>query len=156
MRRSESSVALIRREEGGEVLWLARWNSKWRAFHFVAGHREPAESPRECLVREMNEELGLTEGSDFTAATVPRAKCEFDDWSDGAKAETRYVMTSFDVELTDASCRSIEADPANRWLSESEIREGRCRDGRPVSRTMRWLLEEIDVGGRPDPERPAP
>src|SRR4051812_24779597 len=88
MRRSEAAVALIRREEGGQILWLAQWNPKWQAYHFISGHRRPEETFRECLVREVHEELGLAEGVDYTAA----AHLGFQAFSQGAGVETQYTM----------------------------------------------------------------
>jgi hypothetical protein len=34
----------------------------------------------------------------------------------------------------------VERDANNRWLSESDIRAGRCRDGKAVSPTMLRIL----------------
>ena len=65
MRLSEAAVALIRREQDGRTFWLARWNRNWRAYHLVGGHRRPGESFRDCLVREIAEELHLREGTDY-------------------------------------------------------------------------------------------
>ena len=61
MRQSQATVALIRPVHDGQNLWLAQWNPKWRQFHFVSAHRRPDETFRECLVREIAEELELGE-----------------------------------------------------------------------------------------------
>lgn len=63
MRLSEAAVALIRREHDGPTLWLAQWNQNWRTYTFVGGHRWPEETFRECLVRELGEELGVAKMS---------------------------------------------------------------------------------------------
>ena len=142
-RRSEAAVALIRRESDGQTLWLAQWNRKWQAYHFVAGHRRPDETFRECLVRELGEELGLRADVDCTAAAEPLARVEYSAWSESARAETQYTMELFAVELTSAARASADEDPRNRWLSGPEIASQRCQDGRPVSATMQRLLNEV-------------
>ena len=63
MRQSIAAFAVIRRDERGQTLWLAQWNPKWGAYHFVGGHKRPEETFRECLVREIGEELHLCEGA---------------------------------------------------------------------------------------------
>jgi 8-oxo-dGTP pyrophosphatase MutT (NUDIX family) len=141
MRQSEAAVALIRQQaDGGQCRWLARWNSKWQAFHFVAGHRRSEESFRACLVREIAEELGLREQEDYTVLTSPPLAVEFTAWSESARTETRYVMELFDVALAPASQSKVAADSENRWLCEAEIRSGQSEDGLQISVTMGRLL----------------
>ena len=36
---SEAAVALIRRKQDGQTVWLAQWNDKWQAYHFVSGQK---------------------------------------------------------------------------------------------------------------------
>ena len=86
-RQSIAAAALIRRTEAAQVLWLARWSRSWKRFHLVGGHKHDEESFRECLVREIGEELGLVEDADYEMAAVPTAHLEFTAWSEGAKEE---------------------------------------------------------------------
>ena len=144
MRTSIAAMALIRKEEGGQTLWLAQWNSRWRRFHLVGGHRESGESFRECVVREIEEELGLRDGAGVAVAAEPTAHVEFVAFSEGQREETAYTMELFDAELTTAAAREkVDAAEENRWLSESEIRLGLCKDGRPISPTLERLLAKI-------------
>lgn len=46
----------------------------------------------------------------------------------------------FDAELLGDAAQVVAADPANRWLTEADIRARRCRDGRAVSDTMFRIL----------------
>ena len=147
MRRSVAAAALIRQEQGDEVLWLARWSGSWHRYHLVGGHKRPEESFRECLVREIGEELGLEEHRDFTMAAEPVTHLEFVAWSEGAQEETAYTTELFEVQLHDGPTRAkVDAKPENRWLSEAEIRRGQSADGKPVSDTMKLLLSKIDWG----------
>ena len=144
MRQSIASAALIQKEQEGKVLWLAQWSRTWHCFHLVGGHKRPDESFRECLVREIGEELGLREGADYEMAAVPTGHMEFTAWSQRTNEETAYTMELFEVRLHDGPPREkTEADPENRWLSEAEIRSGRTTDGKPVSPTMAVILGKI-------------
>jgi 8-oxo-dGTP pyrophosphatase MutT (NUDIX family) len=147
MRRSVAAAALIRSDENGRTLWLAQWNPRWRGYHLVGGHKRPEETFRECLVREIGEELGLVEDEEFVVAAEPTARLEFTAWSEGAREETSYAMELFAVALRGPAREKIDAHSANRWLDEGEIRRGRAADGKAVSPTMHRLLAEIRPGG---------
>ncbi len=92
MRRSEAAIALIRRELGSNTEWLAQWNEAWQAYHFVGGHRRGEESFRECMVRELDEELELRDGADLLVPTAPALHLEYTAFSQRAHEETEYVM----------------------------------------------------------------
>jgi 8-oxo-dGTP pyrophosphatase MutT (NUDIX family) len=143
-RQSVAAVALITRELEGRRQWLAQWNPKWQRYNFVSGHRREGESFRECMVREVREELGLRDGVDFAVGVTPLAHLEFDDWSESAREQTHYTMEVFAVGITtDAARQKVTADSRNCWLNEEEIQMGRSSDGKPVSATMERLLEEL-------------
>ena len=67
IRLSEGGIALFQRAVRGKRQWLAQWNENWQAFFFVGGHRQESETFRQCVIREIEEELDLA-GSDFTVA----------------------------------------------------------------------------------------
>jgi 8-oxo-dGTP pyrophosphatase MutT (NUDIX family) len=140
MRQSEAAVAIIRRTRNGQTHWLAQWNKNWGAFHFVAGHRQPDETFRECLVREIAEELQLHEGPDFRVSGQEPLHQEFVEFSRSAQTETRYIMDLFNVKLNDTADPKVDSESANRWLSEVEIEAEKTDDGRPVSPTMKRLI----------------
>src|SRR4051794_28852325 len=108
LRESPAAAALIERHEAGERLWLARWNGKWNAYHLVAGHKEPVESFRDCLRREVNEELGLRESADFRVAQEPAAHLEYVALSRSAGVETCYRMELFAVDLIGGALERLE------------------------------------------------
>ena len=143
MRQSEAAVALIRRRLDSQTRWLAQWNPKWCAYHFVSGHRRDDETFRECLVREIAEELHLVEGTDYRVATEPATHLEFVDFSRSAQSQTCYIMELFAVSLDEGAHPSVEADPANRWLTDAEIDSERTHDARAVSATMRRVLGKL-------------
>jgi len=146
MRQSTAAAALIRREHNGQILWLARWSRSWRRFHLVGGHKRLEETFRECLAREISEELGLAEGADYEMAAEPTTHLEFTAWSEGAKEETAYTTELFEVDLHNPAREKLDAEPAIRWLSEADIRAGRCTDGKPISQTMQLILAKINWG----------
>jgi len=136
MRTSTAAFAVLRRRREGRTEWLAQWNPRWHAYNLVGGHQRPDETFRQCLVREVGEELGLQADTDCRVAPEPLAHLEYTAWSASAGAETAYTMELFAVELLTPRAEERVADAAaNRWLSEGEIRAGRGADGRPVSPT---------------------
>lgn len=144
MRESVGAVALICKEQEDQVLWLAQWNTNWQRYHFVGGHKRPNESFRDCILREVGEELRLTEGVDFTVAVEAKAHLQYVAWSESAGTETSYEMELFEVTLNGASAfEKVDANLNNRWLSEREILSQRCNDGRPVSPTIELLLRKM-------------
>jgi hypothetical protein len=43
MRTSLAAFALFRRATpGGRIEYLAQWNERWHAFHFIGGHQPPS------------------------------------------------------------------------------------------------------------------
>jgi ADP-ribose pyrophosphatase YjhB (NUDIX family) len=147
LRRSIAAAALIRRRHEGQVVYLARWNRHWAAFHLVAGHKRPEESFREALIREVGEELRLEEGTDFVVSPGPLAHLEYEAWSERTRAPTAYVTEVFEVVLSGSQALArIEADPENRWLTVAEIRDGRAADGQRVSPTTWLILSRITAG----------
>ncbi len=140
-RRSVAAVALIRRTHEGRTCYLAQWNPKWMALHFVSGHKRPEETFRECIIREISEELRLTPGTDVFFAGAPGAVLEFAAWSKSAGVETLYEMAVFQVQLSGGSAMAkVAANPDNRWVTEGEILLGQCADGTRISPTMARIL----------------
>jgi 8-oxo-dGTP pyrophosphatase MutT (NUDIX family) len=142
MRNSVAAIALIQREVQGHTEWLARWNSNWNAFSFVGGHKDERETFRDCLIREVIEELGLEPDADFHVAELPQSHLEYAGWSGGARAEAAYTMELYPVDLTgDFTHEKIDQDPGNRWLKAAEIQCTRTEDGKPISGTVALLLQ---------------
>jgi isopentenyldiphosphate isomerase len=148
MRQSIASVALIRRQQNGRTIWLAQWNPRWQKYHLVSGHKRPEETFRECVIREIGEELGLQEGIEFRLPAKPLAHLEYMAWSGSAGEETAYTMELFEVELIGSTARQkVDTDPHNRWLTDEEIRSEKCHDGQAVSPTMSRLLSSSGLSG---------
>lgn len=142
-RSSHAGLALIARvNAAGGTEVLAQWNERWQAWSLIGGHREAGESFRECCLREVEEELGLRREIDFTVAAAPISPTvEFTMFSKSARAETRYAMELFSVEiLSTAACDAIDVHPLNRWLSAAEIAQRQTTDGRPVSEQVPRVL----------------
>ena len=131
MRQSIAAFAVITREDQGRTLYLSQWNLHWRALSLVGGHKLPEESFRECVIREIGEELGLVLGDDYEISEQPPLRLEFEAFSDSAWELTAYVLEVFQVALTaDSAFARIAANPDNRWVSEAEILGGRAPTGR--------------------------
>jgi len=142
MRQSIAGIALISRQVIGRREWLAQWNNRWKCFTFVGGHKHDDETFRQCVIREIEEELHLQHEKDFLVAPTVREHPEYSAWSKGAQEETTYNIELFDVTLREnADTSGLTELPNNRWLSEDEIDRETCADGKAVSETMKFLLE---------------
>jgi len=141
LRGSRASWAVISRQVSAQRQWLAQWNERWGRFHFVGGHKElSSESHLECVTREVEQELSLRRGVDFTVAPTALDRLEYTAWSEGYRQTTAYEIELFAVQLSREALARVDQAPNNRWLTETEIAAGRTNDGRPISDEMRWIL----------------
>jgi 8-oxo-dGTP pyrophosphatase MutT (NUDIX family) len=139
LRQSEGGIALCERTLTGQREWLAQWNDNWKAFFFVGGHRHSDETFRDCVVREIQEELGL--GSwDFEVAPKPAHQLQYRAQSRSANELTAYHMELFEAQIVPGALEHVEGDSRNGWLTEEEIRRLEAYDARPISVTMLMLL----------------
>ncbi len=93
---------------------------------------------------EVAEELQLREDLDFAVASQPAIHLEYTDRSDGARGQTACVTELFEACVAlQGVLGTIEANTTNRWLTTAEIDEKLTRDSQLVSRTMRFLLQNI-------------
>lgn len=146
MRRSAAALALIR-DAGvdGSERYLALWNERSRRYHFAGGHRRAGESFRDCLTRELAEELELSETA-FMAPAEPRLELRYEAVSESVRQPTEYHLAVFEVRLASADeRRRVTALAGCRWLSAGEIRRGVAADQRPVSDNMRRVLDALGI-----------
>ena len=137
---SEGGIALITKEVNGETQYLAQWNEKWKAFFFVGGHREEGESFRECVVREVCEELELEE-NDFQVSKEPVRTHEYKAVSKRTETLTSYNHKIFDVAITG----TLAENSINLWLTKECLLRGEANDGRAISPTLQMHI--FDHGG---------
>ena len=95
MRQSIGAEALICRQDEGQALYLAQWNQRWQKYNFVGGHKQPDETFRQCLEREINEELHLQKDVDFVVAGEPLAHVDYTSWSESARSRRNTRRNSF-------------------------------------------------------------
>jgi len=69
---------------------------------------------------------------------------KFTDFSESTQTQTHYIIELFSVELSSGAHHRVEANSENRWLTDAEIQAGETRVGRPVSATMKRLLEAME------------
>jgi ADP-ribose pyrophosphatase YjhB (NUDIX family) len=145
LRHSDGAVALIRgTDRYGHSGWLAQWNEGWGAFFLIGGHREEGESFRDCLAREVREELdvkpGEADGFEVGAESPP---LDFVAWSRRAGEYTEYAMRAFVVTLAAERLAAVNAAEKSlhlHWLRPEEVREHETTDGRRVSETVEVIL----------------
>jgi 8-oxo-dGTP pyrophosphatase MutT (NUDIX family) len=143
MRRSPAGLALIRREVSGQTVYLVQWNANWQRYSLVGGHKRDDETFRDCLIRELAEELGLRVDADPAVSDQPVVRAEYTCWSESARQETHYEIELFDVTVrTPFVLAQIDDNQLNRWVSLGEIRNARCDDGRPIDASVDRLLRK--------------
>lgn len=142
MRQSEAAYVVAHRTPPGGTQWLAQWNQGWQAYNFVGGHRKLEETYYECAVREVEEELGLQRGRDFSVAAEQRDMLRYQAWSRRANERTNYTIALFELTLLGSATERVNHGPENRWLREDEIRRCITDDGRAVSPTMAQVLTQ--------------
>ena len=136
---SEGGIALITREVNGETEYLAQWNDKWKAFFFVGGHREDGESFRQCVIREVCEELEVEEDS-FEISQEPIRELDYLAISNRTRGLISYKHEIFKVGIENIT---LALNLKNLWLTQNEIFNGEANDGRPVSQTTSLVLDGI-------------
>jgi len=139
LRRSEGGIALIQRTLAGKREWLAQWNENWQAFFFIGGHRHEKETFRECVIREIEEELGLS-AQECPVANLPAHHLEYRAVSRSANELTNYMMELFEAHPTQDGLKKIARNTSNKWLDETEIRRLEAYDARAVSVSMMVIL----------------
>lgn len=142
LRHSEGGLALITRIVNGEKQWLAQWNDNWKAFFFVGGHREPEENFRECVIREICEELELN-SDQFQVAESATNRLEYIATSRGAGVPTAYTMEVFETTLSPEMEFRVDVDHQNAWLTEKDVRNLTVGGVRPISVTVQVLLSML-------------
>ena len=91
MRKSVSSIAIIESPEDACSAWLTQWNENWERLSLIGGHREDGESSRECLVREVREELLAA------LMKTPPTQEEIDLLEERLRASTRVNVFSSEI-----------------------------------------------------------
>lgn len=147
MRESRGALARIARQAEGQTQWLVRWNHKWESFSLIGGHLEQDETYRECLLREIEEEIGLTEDA-LVASGDPAVELSYVAFSKRANADTQYVLLLYDVDIPECTTDALVAsDERLRWVSLSEIRDGCTADGKAVADVVKrfYAVTAVDT-----------
>ena len=150
-RHSYGSVAMITILDGRQHLWLGQWNDSWQAINFVGGHREHGESYRDCLIREITEELGLLLTRDFRIPAEPARAIEYTAVSRRTDEWTRYHLSLYSVALSAGVSDRLSLNPRNHWLTEQQIDAMVTDTGIPISRTMKRVFDEARLWLDQDP-----
>ena len=96
------------------------------------------ETFRECVIREIEEELGLS-ARECPVASSPAHHLEYRAVSHSANELTNYTMELFEAHSTPDGQKKIARNTSNKWL-DTEIRRFEAYDGRAVSVSMMVIL----------------
>lgn len=161
MRISQAALALIQQDRAEQRNYLVRWNTRWKRFSLVGGHKETNESFMQCLLREAEEELGVHAGIDIQVADQPIARADYVAWSESRQEMTQYEIELFQISLLNSVVsQAISEVPENRWVSLAEIVSGRCADGQPIDDSVNRMIHQAgqhlsDTGRQGQPPRGA-
>lgn len=141
MRISEAGLACITRiGPNGDVEYLTQWSETWKMFSLIGGHVEPGESYRECVTREIEEELALSRDEFRVGESLGRI--EYEAFSHGSGQTTQYRVELFAVQVLG----KVSEAPTNRWLNEREIATMFTSDGLPISEQVYRVLKTVFRG----------
>ena len=144
MRKSTGALAYLIRNRDEHPELLAQWNEGWQSYSFVGGHKRNEESFRECVIREVNEELRIDEGSEFLVEPTALSHLEYTAWSVRARVATAYTMEVFRVTLVSTDIEAFVSRAAeNCWVSFPEIWAGCTENGTHISNTVRDIVRHI-------------
>ena len=139
-----ASFALFTRNGENGVEYLAQWNSRWQRYNFVGGKQEQQETPRECVLREVEEELQLDFESDFHVSESAICKLRFTEISERTGKATDYHFAMFQAHFTGQEVAGTISDRSeNRWLTVTEIVSQATDDGRAISRVMTMTIRKL-------------
>ncbi len=113
-----TNMCMLRRADG-KVLVQNRRDPNWGGLTFPGGHVEPGESLVDSVIREMQEETGLTVKHPRLIGTKSWMQKD----GSGRYLVLLYVATEYEGELHD----SEEGDIA--WMTLEEMRAGQMVDG---------------------------
>jgi ADP-ribose pyrophosphatase YjhB (NUDIX family) len=141
MRISEAGLACITRVgPNGDVEYLTQWSETWKMFSLIGGHVEPGESYRECVTREIEEELTLSQDEFRVGESLGRI--EYEAFSQGSRQMTQYRVELFAVTVLG----KVSESPTNRWLKVGEIEKKLTFDALPISEQVHRVLKTFFRG----------
>ncbi len=112
-----TNMCMLRREDG-RVLVQNRRKGNWDGLTFPGGHVEPGESLVDSVIREMQEETGLT----IRHPRLIGAKNWMQD--DGG----RYIVLMYTADEYEGELRSSDEGKVC-WMTLDEMKAGRMADG---------------------------
>lgn len=143
MNKTQAAFAVFSVDKMCETHYLAQWNQHWQRFNLIGGKLEPDESPLECVIREVEEELHLKFEADFIVSPEPVQTLDLTEVSERSGELTEYHMTFFAAEFTRPElCDSIVERSENRWLSLPEMMNEQTTDDLAISRLMSLALQK--------------
>lgn len=113
-----TNMCILRRADG-KVLVQNRRDPNWGGLTFPGGHVEPGESLVDSVIREMQEETGLTVKHPWLIGTKSWMQKD----GSGRYLVLLYTATEYEGELHS----SEEGDIA--WMTIDEMRQGQMVDG---------------------------
>jgi len=152
---ARSALAVIRIDTDMGRFYLLQWNAHWEKLSLVGGKVNPEDHGKyaKTMTRELKEELGISSHNYVMERLETIQTRQF---SEHEKVFKDYEFHIFQVRFTPQHPTShadfnafVERyftvrDRSNRLASEEEIRHLRTSDGKPISYTVKLILEKIN------------
>jgi 8-oxo-dGTP pyrophosphatase MutT (NUDIX family) len=150
LRMQGAAMLLIRHPDDPRLL-LCQFDRPAGQWQLIGGKIEPDESPAQAALRELNEELGISQarpyapGIDvaFLPAHPDDGPFTLDEPSLTYGVLTRYTLYVFHTRLT----QQPELGSEDRWLPIDALLRGETADGERTGnpRLMNWLREQHQI-----------
>lgn len=152
----KASFAFITSEQAGERCYLLQWNAKWQCYNFIGGKVDADKGDEDdfgrAIRREIAEEIGI--GSlDHIIVEHEIRRIQMCQYSQREKRTKHYLFALFEIRLfPDLPIDPVVVTHALKWLSSrqenayvtrAEVETLQTRDGKPISDTVRCILQEL-------------
>jgi len=136
------SVALIKIEAEGRSFFLHQWDPLARRYQLIGGKRRSSETPKQTIIREIQEELinhPLQYKTDFEVMNYPTEKFTMSYVSSTYGALTYY---EFDVFTVSFSITHLQTSVIDRWISINEMIACKTTDGDEIANLGQLISKE--------------
>lgn len=115
---------------GGKAHYLVQYDTRARQYQLIGGHRRHDDPTiKHTIIRELEEEL-----TDFGFNSATDTLAELTRFERSGVSRTYAVLTQYNITIFHLRTRRhrLALGPTDRWVTESELLNGRTTDGKPI------------------------
>jgi hypothetical protein len=135
------AVAFVQKFANERKLLLLRWNPQQARWRFIVGRRLGPESFRETTMREVGWQLKLNRKTDFIVSSMAQLSIEYSGTLPSDYAAKHIAVSFYPVHIYRSSVlKKLSEDEDNRWVSATEICDGKTADGQTIDPdVVHWI-----------------